>query len=77
MTSSVNTKPKHPTRGVIRRARKEARLTQEEAAALIDYSTRAWQEWERGHTPMHRAIFRYFLYRVRKMEDRKRVDLNR
>lgn len=48
-----------------------AGLTQRQAAALIDYSERAWQEWEAGRSPMHRAVFRYFKYKLRKSKEPK------
>jgi DNA-binding transcriptional regulator YiaG len=50
----------------IRAARERAGLTQAQAAALIGYTRRAWQEWEAGTRGMRRALFDLFLQRIPK-----------
>lgn len=49
-----------PTPQQIQSTRKLARLSQEQAAALISYSRRAWQEWEKGTYKMHPALWGEF-----------------
>lgn len=67
MTLSANTNK--PTKEDVREARSEAGLTQQQAAFLIGYSTRAWQEWEAGRNPMRRATFRHFKFLARKRKE--------
>ncbi|MBK8810772.1 MAG: helix-turn-helix transcriptional regulator [Acidobacteria bacterium] len=50
----------HPTKDEIVAARKYAGLTQDEAAALIHGTRRAWQEWEAGRRRMHPGLFELF-----------------
>ncbi len=47
----------------IKQARKDAGLTQSQAAALVYSSLRTWQNWER-YDNMNPAIFDYFLIRL-------------
>lgn len=49
----------------IRAVREKAGLTQEDAAALIGYTRRAWQDWEAGKRGMRKALFELFVERVR------------
>jgi DNA-binding transcriptional regulator YiaG len=42
----------------IRLARLAANLTQRQAAALVGYSLRMWEEWESGRHPMRPVIWR-------------------
>jgi len=56
-------KSKAPQPEEIRAARDKAGLTQEDAAALIGYTRRAWQDWEAGARGMRRALFELFLER--------------
>jgi len=46
-----------PTPEQIKQARKEAGLTQTQAAALIDMKRRTWQHWETGDRNMHPALW--------------------
>jgi DNA-binding transcriptional regulator YiaG len=46
-------------------ARIAARLTQAEAAAVIGYSERAWQEWEGGRRKMRAHLLDLFEARVK------------
>jgi len=45
----------------IKESRKDAGLTQTQAAALIYKSCRAWQQWEAGDRKMDRALWELFL----------------
>ncbi len=55
--------PKRPTPKQILAARVTAGLTQHQAAELIQYSERAWQEWEGGRRRMRQSTFEIFLQR--------------
>jgi len=46
-----------PTPDQIRRARLTANLTQRQAAELIGYSFRMWEEWEAGRYPMRAVLW--------------------
>ena len=48
----------------IKAVRKKAGLTQAEAAALISYSKRAWQDWEQGRKPMRDVVMDFFLLKL-------------
>lgn len=55
----------NPTPAQVRRAREEAGLTQEQAAALVYASWRTWQNWETDasaeeHRRMHPATWELF-----------------
>lgn len=50
----------HPPREAIAAARAATRLTQAEAAELVYATERAWQSWESGARPMHRATWELF-----------------
>ena len=58
-------KSKAPQPEQIRAAREQAGLTQEQAAALIGYTMRAWQEWEAGNRGMRKALFELFIQRTK------------
>jgi len=55
----VHTK-KTPKPSAIKKAREDAGLTQRQAAYLIGYSERTWQEWESGRQKMRPALFASF-----------------
>ena len=48
----------------IKAVRLKAGLTQAEAAKLISYSKRAWQDWEQGRKPMRDAVMDFFLLKL-------------
>lgn len=50
----------NPTAKQVTDARRNAGLTQQEAAALIYCSMRAWQQWEAGERRMHGAMWELF-----------------
>ena len=50
----------NPTPEQIKQARKEAGLTQSQAASLIYSELRTWQHWEKGDRDMHQALFELF-----------------
>ena len=52
---------KYPSHESIRKARSNAGLTQREAANLIGYSRRSWQEWESGRRNMRWIAFDKFV----------------
>jgi len=49
-----------PTPEEIKKARKAARLTQYDAAALVYRTKVAWQKWEYGERNMPQALFELF-----------------
>lgn len=58
--------PKSPTPAAIRAARKRAKLTQEEAGALVYVSRRTWQDWEAGIAQMHAGLWELFTLKTNK-----------
>lgn len=62
-----------PSPSEIYDARKEAQLTQAEAADLIHSKLRTWQDWEAGKAKMHAGLWELFLL---KLEERKRLQGN-
>jgi putative transcriptional regulator len=62
-------KSKAPQPEQIRAAREQAGLTQAQAAALIGYTMRAWQEWEAGNRGMRRALLELFIQRAREKRE--------
>jgi len=46
----------HPAPSEIKAWRESARLTQAQAAALIGYTARAWENWEQGVRPMRPVL---------------------
>ena len=51
---------RNPTPAEIRTARKDAGLTQTEAAHLIHSTLRTWQDWESGKARMHAGLWELF-----------------
>lgn len=49
-----------PSPTEIRAARKQYRLTQTEAGALVQAALRTWQDWEAGYHPMHPGLWELF-----------------
>lgn len=49
---------------LIIKARKDAGLTQPQAANLINSSVRAWQHWEAGDRAMKPAFFELFTIKI-------------
>ena len=45
----------------IKKARNQSGLTQSQAAALVEYSMRAWQDWEAGKRKMRQSVFNRFI----------------
>ncbi|MBB2154806.1 helix-turn-helix transcriptional regulator [Gluconacetobacter diazotrophicus] len=50
-----------PDPGAIRAARKDAHLTQAEAAEVVSVSLATWRRWEAGSHPMPSGLFDLFL----------------
>lgn len=59
LTTSKKAKPRE-----IKKARLAVGLSQKQAADLINYSERAWQEWEGGRRQMRRSTLDLFLART-------------
>jgi len=55
----------NPTPEQIKQARKEAGLTQTQAADLIYKSCRAWQQYEKGDREMDKALFELFMLKTK------------
>lgn len=53
-----------PTQTEIRQARKQAGLTQSQAAELIHASAAGWRKWESGAREMHGAFWELFLIKT-------------
>lgn len=51
---------KQPTPQDIIKARNNARITQTQAAAIVQASLRTWQNWESGATKMRPALWELF-----------------
>lgn len=60
--------PDAPTPEQIRDARKAARLTQEQAGALLYRSARAWQNWEYDINDMDPALWEHWNAKVGQLE---------
>lgn len=56
---------KSPTKEQIQQARKDAGLTQVQAAELVYSTRRTFQDWEYGVSPMHPAIWELFLIKTK------------
>lgn len=54
-----------PTPDEIREARQALGLTQEQAAAVVLHSKRAWEKWEQAERAMHPIIWWAFKKRAR------------
>jgi DNA-binding transcriptional regulator YiaG len=59
---------KHPSKHQVKKARLASGLTQTQAAAIIGYSMRAWQDWESGARKMRRFVFDKFVELTHKPE---------
>jgi len=55
---------KSPTKKQILKARKKAKLTQDQAANLVNRTTRVWQYWEAGDRAMPLEIWDIFKLRA-------------
>lgn len=55
----------NPTPEEIKQARKDAGLTQTQAAELIYKSCRAWQQYEKGDREMDKAFFELFMIKTK------------
>ena len=64
-----------PTPQEIKAWRESAGLTQAQAAALIGYTARAWENWEQGIRPMRPVLFN--LARRPAAQDHGLLDSNR
>ena len=51
---------RNPEPEEIRTARRDAGLTQTEAAQLIHSTLRTWQDWEAGNARMHPGLWELF-----------------
>lgn len=63
---------KSPTTSEVLKARKDAGLTQTQAAELVGYTLRAWQGWEakegtKAHRKMPSAVFELFLIKTKNL----------
>jgi putative transcriptional regulator len=56
-----------PSPEQIKQARKDAGLTQSQAASLIYSKLRTWQHWETGDRPMHPGLFELFTLKIGEM----------
>lgn len=54
-----------PARTEIRQARKQAGLTQSQAAELVHVSAAGWRKWESGAREMHAAFWELFLIKIK------------
>lgn len=54
----------NPSISEIKKARKDAGLTQTQAAALIYKGCRAWQQYEAGDRQMDYALYELFLIKT-------------
>jgi len=54
---------KSPTPEQIKQARKDASLTQSQAAALLGMTRRTWQHWELGDRQMSEPLWAIFKIR--------------
>lgn len=55
----------NPTPDTIRQARRDAGLTQTEAAKIVSASMRAWQQWESGERAMPAGLFELYMLKTR------------
>jgi DNA-binding XRE family transcriptional regulator len=58
----------NPTPELIKQTRKEAKLTQTKAAALIHKQLRTWAQYEAGDRKMDAAYWELFLIKISKNE---------
>lgn len=68
-------RPKHrpasPTPAELVTWRERLDFDHAEAAALIYYGFRAWDQWERGTRIMHPALYELFAYKAGKLAKRR------
>jgi len=57
----------HPRPLDIKEVRKEAKITQPEAAALVHADIRTWQRWESGEIKMHPGMWELFKIKVKNL----------
>ena len=62
----------NPKPNEIKEARRNAGLTQKNAASLIGYHLRAWQMWEKGDRVMRRLLFDVWLQKLKENNERYR-----
>jgi DNA-binding transcriptional regulator YiaG len=60
----------NPTPEEIKQARKDAGLTQTQAAEIIYCSLGAWKKWESWDREMHQAFFELFLIKTKAKDKR-------
>jgi DNA-binding transcriptional regulator YiaG len=60
-----------PTPEQIKTARKELGLSTEDAAALLEKSSRTWQAWEYGRNKMSAADWELFKIKTKRKEKKK------
>lgn len=65
MTSSGRMKKATVSKTEVKAARAAAGLTQREAAAVIGYTRRAFQDWETGKRNMRRVLYEQFLQKTK------------
>jgi len=58
--SRVKTAASNPTPVEVHQMRKDAGLTQPQAAAVVYTTVRSWQNWESGEKRMHPGLFELF-----------------
>lgn len=58
---------KHPNCAEILAQRKMSKLTQDQAAKILQVSRRNWQQWELGERKMHPGLWELFCIKIGKM----------
>ena len=61
----MNALMQSPNQTEIKQARKQAGLTQSQAAELIHASAGGWRKWETGAREMHAAFWELFLIKIK------------
>ena len=64
MSTKKSSHYQSPSPQEIKAARKLAKLTQPQAAALVFCSHRTWQEWESGKNMMSQCHWQFFLLKI-------------
>jgi len=54
-----------PTPQIIKQARTESGLTQQEASKILGVSVKSWQSWEQGLRNMRPQMFELFLIKTK------------
>lgn len=57
----------NPSKEAIKKARMAAGITQKQAAELIYFSLRTWQEWEGGFRDMHESAWELFCIKLERL----------